>query len=63
VRASDNGDVSWMKSKLLAGLTDEAVRKLLDSARLRHIEPKKNVIVKGEHPDHMFLLKIGRLRS
>jgi CRP/FNR family transcriptional regulator len=52
-----------MRSKFLAGLTDDAVRQLLDSARLCHIDPKKDVIVKGDHPDHIFLLKIGRTRS
>jgi CRP-like cAMP-binding protein len=59
----DHSDISWMKSKFLAGLTDAAVRELLDSARARHIEAKKDVIVKGEHPDHIFLLKTGRMRS
>ena len=63
VRIGDNGDVSWMRSKLLAGLSDPALRQLLDSASLRHIGPKQNVIVKGEHPDHLFLLKTGRMRS
>ena len=51
-----------MKSKFLAGLTDAAVRQLLDSARVRHFGQKKNVIVKGEHPDRLFLVKSGRLR-
>jgi CRP-like cAMP-binding protein len=63
VRTGDNSDISWMKSRFLAGLTEAAVRQLLDSAHLRHMSPKKNVIVKGEHPDHIFLLKIGRTRS
>ena len=59
----ESGDVSWMRSKFLAGLSDAAMRDLLDTASLRHIEPKKDVIVKGEHPDHLFLLKTGRMRS
>ena len=63
MRAGDNSDVSWVKSKFLAGLTDAAVRQLLDSARLRHIDAKQSVIVKGDPPDHIFLLKIGRMRS
>jgi CRP-like cAMP-binding protein len=63
VRAGENSDISWTKSKFLAGLSDAAVRQLLDSARVRHMAPKKDVIVKGEPPDHIFLLKIGRTRS
>lgn len=63
MKAGDNSYISWVKSKFLAGLSDAAVRQLLDTARLRHIAPNKHVIVQGEHPDHMFLLKIGRTRS
>jgi CRP-like cAMP-binding protein len=63
VRTGNNGDVSWMRSKFLAGLSDAAMRDLLDTASLRQIGPKKDVIVKGEHPDHLFLLKTGRMRS
>ncbi len=59
----DNSDISWVKSKFFAGLSDAAVRQLLDTARLRHFAPNKNVIVQGEHPDRVFLLKIGRTRS
>jgi CRP-like cAMP-binding protein len=59
----NNGDVSWMRSRFLAGLSDAAMRQLLDAASLRHIGPKKDVIVKGEHPNHLFLLKAGRMRS
>jgi CRP-like cAMP-binding protein len=62
-RTGDNGDVSWMRSKFLAGLSDAAMRDLLETASLRHIGPKKDVIVKGEHPDLLFLLKAGRMRS
>jgi len=62
VKAGANSDISWTKSKFLAGLTDAAVRQLLDSARVCHFGQKKNVIVKGEHPDRLFLVKSGRLR-
>lgn len=63
VRVSHDSGVSWMRSKILAGLSDVAVRALLDTARPRHIAPKKALIVRGEHPDHLFLLKTGRARS
>jgi len=63
VKAVDNSDISWMRSKFFAGLSDAEVRELLDSAQVRHIAPKKHVIVTGDHPDHMYLLKIGRMRS
>ena len=63
MRAGDNSYIAWVRSKFLAGLSDTAVRQLLDTARLRHIAPNKNVIVQGEHPDLMFLLKAGRMRS
>lgn len=63
MRVVESGDISWVRSKFLAGLTDRTRWQLLNRARLRHIPPKKNVIVKGEHPDHIFLLKTGRMRS
>jgi CRP/FNR family transcriptional regulator, nitrogen oxide reductase regulator len=63
MRAGGNSHISWTKSKFLAGLSDAALRQLLDAARLRHIVPNKHLIVQGEHPDHIFLLKIGRTRS
>src|SRR6478672_2523347 len=63
MRAGDNSYISWVRSTFLAGLSDAAVQQLLDTARLRHIAPNKNVIVQGEHPDLMFLLKAGRMRS
>jgi CRP/FNR family transcriptional regulator, nitrogen oxide reductase regulator len=56
-------DISWRRSKFLAGLSDATRRQLLNRARLRHIAPKTDVIVKGKHPDHIFLLKAGRMRS
>jgi CRP-like cAMP-binding protein len=63
MRPGDDSNISWVKSKFLAGLSDAAVRQLLDTARLRHIAPNKDVVVLGGHPDHMFLLKVGRTRS
>jgi len=63
MRTGGKRDVSWMRSKLLAGLSDEALRQLLDTARVRHIAPRKNVIIRGEQPDHLLLLKTGRTRA
>lgn len=62
MNSSDNSDSAWTRSKLLAGLSDAALRQLLDTARTNHIPPKTHVIVKGEQPDHLFLLKAGRTR-
>jgi CRP-like cAMP-binding protein len=63
VKADDKSDISWMRSKFLAGLSDTALRQLLDLAGVRHFAAKKEVIVKGRHPDHIFLLKKGRMRT
>jgi CRP-like cAMP-binding protein len=63
VRTGDDNDHAWVRSKFLAGLSDTALRQLLDAARLRHISPKKDVLVRGEPPDHLYLLKKGRARS
>lgn len=63
VRIGDDNDHSWVRSKFLAGLSDAALRQLLDAGRLRHIGPKKDIIVRGENADHLFLLKKGRARS
>jgi len=63
VRTGDDNDHSWVKSKFLAGLSDEALRQLLDAARLRHIGAKKDVLARGEPAGHLFLLKKGRARS
>jgi len=63
VRNGDISDHSWVKSKLLAGLSDMALRQVLDTAHTRQVAPKKNVIVRGEHPNYLFLLKKGRARS
>ena len=52
-----------MKSKLFAGLDDTALGQILDSAHIRHIAPKMNVIVQGGRPDNLFLLQTGRARS
>lgn len=58
-----NSDTSWVRSKFLAGLSDAALRQLLDTARVRHFSQKENVIDRGGEPDHLFLLKAGRTRS
>ena len=52
-----------MKSELFADLNDTALRQILDAAHVRHFAPKMNVIVTGEQPDHLFLLKRGRARA
>lgn len=55
-------DSLWVRSKLLACLSDTAQRELLDAAQIRHVAPKKQIIVSGSEPDHLFLLKTGRAR-
>ena len=60
---ADDSDFSWVRSKFLAGLSDEALRQLLDKAHLRHIAAKEDVIVSGGQADHLFLLKAGQARS
>lgn len=57
-----NGDVSWLRSKLLAGLSDTAMQQLLDTAKVCHIGPNEHVIVRGSKPDYLLLLKTGRTR-
>jgi CRP/FNR family transcriptional regulator len=52
-----------MRSKFLAGLSDAALQALFDAARPRHIPAKKDLIIKGGHPEYLFLLKTGRARS
>ena len=51
------------KSKLFAGLDETALKEVFEARRLRHTGPKTNVIVAGERPDHLFLLRRGRVRS
>jgi len=63
VTTADDSDLSWVRSQFLAGLSDEALRQLLDKAHLRHIAAKKDVIVRGGQADHLFLLKAGQARS
>jgi CRP-like cAMP-binding protein len=58
----ESSDVSWLRSKLLACLSDTATRELLDAARLCHFSPKNQIIAAGEEPNHLFLLKTGRAR-
>jgi CRP-like cAMP-binding protein len=63
VITADDSDLSWVRSKFLVGLSDEALRQLLDTAQMRHIAAGKDVIVSGDQPDHLFLLKTGQARS
>lgn len=51
-----------LKSKLFEGLDETALKQVFDAAQARHFAPKKNVIVKGERPDFLYLLKKGRTR-
>jgi len=51
------------KSELFAGFVDTALKEVFAAARLRHVAPKTNLIVTGEKPDQLFLLKSGRARS
>jgi CRP/FNR family transcriptional regulator, cyclic AMP receptor protein len=60
---ADDRDLSWVRSKFLVGLSDAALRRLLDAAYLRHIPAGEDVIVSGGQPDHLFLLKNGKARS
>jgi CRP-like cAMP-binding protein len=62
VRNSDSSDISWLRSKFLAGLSDPARRHLLDTAKICHIAPERHVIVRGDNPNRLFLLKTGRAR-
>jgi CRP-like cAMP-binding protein len=63
VITADDSDLSWVRSKFLVGLSDEALRQLLDTAQMRHIAAGKDVIVSGDPPDHLFLLKTGQAQS
>jgi len=63
VRTIDESGLAWVRSKFLAGLSDTVVRELLDTARIRHIAPKEDVIVRGGPPDYLFLVKTGRAKS
>lgn len=63
VRKNDENDkFSWVRSKFLACLGDTPLRELLDAAQICHVAPKKQIIVSGSQPDHLFLLKTGRAR-
>jgi CRP/FNR family transcriptional regulator len=59
---SYKGDSLWTRSKLLAGLSDAALKQLFDASQACNIAAQKHVIVKGEQPDRLFLLKTGRAR-
>jgi CRP-like cAMP-binding protein len=50
------------RSKLFAGLDDTALRQIRDVAKVRRIAPRKDVTIRGERPDHLFLLQAGRAR-
>jgi CRP/FNR family transcriptional regulator, cyclic AMP receptor protein len=52
-----------INSELFAGLDETALREVFEAGRLRHFAPKTNVIVAGERPDLLFLLRRGRARS
>jgi CRP/FNR family transcriptional regulator, nitrogen oxide reductase regulator len=51
-----------VKSKLLASLDDDALRHILGAAQVRQIAANKNVIVSGESPNHLYLLRAGRVK-
>jgi CRP/FNR family transcriptional regulator, nitrogen oxide reductase regulator len=52
-----------VKSKLLLGLDDTALRHVRDTAQVRGMGRNENVSVAGERPDNLFLLQAGRARS
>src|SRR5437870_5313177 len=52
-----------VKSKLLLGLDDTALRHVRDAAQVRGMGPNENVTVAGARPDNLFLLQAGRARS
>jgi len=62
MKSSATNSAAVSKSKLLAGLGDAALRRILDAAEVRHIAAKTNVTIGGERPDHLFLLQSGRAK-
>ena len=62
MRNGDSGDISWLRSKFLAGLSDPARRQLISTAKPCDIAPKEHLIVSGGKPNRLFLLKTGRAR-
>jgi len=52
-----------MKSQLFVGMDDTALKEIFAAGRFRHLAPKRNVIVTGGKPDHLFLVQKGRVRS
>jgi CRP/FNR family transcriptional regulator, nitrogen oxide reductase regulator len=50
------------KSAFFAGLDGTALRQILDVAKIRRVAPKEDVTISGDRPDHLFLLKTGRVR-
>lgn len=54
---------TWLvKSKLLAGLDDTALRQVHHAAQVRGMPPHTNVTVTGGRPDNLFMLRAGRAR-
>lgn len=51
-----------VKSKLLAGLDDTALRQVRHAAQVRGMPPHTNVTVTGGRPDNLFMLQAGRAR-
>lgn len=52
-----------IKSQLFEGMLHAALSQILALAKMRHIEPRQNVIVKGERANSLFVLQRGRARS
>jgi CRP-like cAMP-binding protein len=61
--ASNELQPSVMKAKLFAGLAPAALSEILRVAAVRHIEGKKNLILREQSADHLFLLQRGRARA
>ena len=50
-------------ARVFAGLDDTAIQQILGAAKVRRIAPEKDVTIRGERPEHLFLLQVGRARS
>jgi len=53
---------TWLKSKFLAGLEDNAIQQILYAAQVRCIPAKTNISVGGERSHYLFLLRAGRAK-
>lgn len=51
------------KSELFRGFGDTDLKEIFAAGRLRHMAPKTNLMVTGEKPNQLFLLRKGRVRS